>query len=784
MFYNHLRIFRRFQGFSLINLLGLSLSLACCLFIALWLQDELRTDRFHTQGKRIYRIFFNRTYPDGSVSTWWNAAYPLAQVLEDEVPEVDKAVLTNHSSGMLLSYQEQHIRGDGLFASSDFFAVFSFPLLVGDSATVLSDPYHIALSESMATRLFGSDWRSQNVLGQTVIINQDESLQVSGVYADPPHQSTLQFEYLLTMELNLKWFPWNDDFGNHNHQLYALLHADTKATVAEDKANAYVKKRAQNDPFRPVYWFFPFEQLYLHGNIEAGVSEGGRIEYVRMFTAVVLLVLILACINYTNLATARATRRMREIGVRKALGASRGLLIRQFLLESTGLVTVAFVLALLLVQSLLPYFNQLTDKELSIDYGRPVCWLLATGFVGATGLLAGSYPAFLLASFRPVRVLRGKLMPGTGTLSLRRTLVVVQFALSTVLIAGAMLIQRQAHFLLNKPLGLDKENLIAFPMQGGARTHMEAIKQQLLQHPSVVGVTGSNLAPLSISSSNAGIRWEGMAEGQQIEFSHMGVGYDFARTFGIPLVAGRDFSPDFSTDTANFIINETAARMMGLDDPVGTRVEGLNQQGKIIGVIQDYHNQLLYAPITPLMMYLTTPEMLFIKTAPGQTAVALAQLQDVHRQHSAAYPFEYVFPEDELHQLYRDEEVAGTLASYFAALAIIISCLGLLGLASFSAQQRTQEIGIRKVLGASVSSLLMLLSRDYVRLILIALAIAIPVANYLIQEWLQNFAYTVALPWWQWLLPVGVIVLLALATVSTQTFRAATRNPVDSLRDE
>lgn len=785
------RNFWKYKGFTAINVIGLTLGIACSVLILLWVQDELTIDRFHQQSDRIHRVMFNMKYPDGTISTWWNAPYPLVEVLEQNYPDVAYAALVSWSRSQLFSINDRHYQESGIFASPDFFKIFTFPLLQGDPEKLLDDINAVTISETLAAKLFGEDWAAQTVVGKTVQLNieNEGNYIITGVFADIPRQSTLQFDFVLPVELKLKINPWDKDWGNYNNQMFVRLHQQVDTQDFNQKiADVIAQYREDFDSERGgnVAFLFPFGDLYLHGKFENGVNVGGRIAYTRIFSVVAVLVLILACINFMNLATARSARRAKEVGIRKAVGAGKSSLVFQFIGESFLITALALLIALLLTQLLLPVFNDLTQKQLTIDYTQPVYWLTVLALIIITSLVAGSYPAFFISSFNTVKVLKGGKVSGLQAAVFRKGLVVFQFTLSIIMITGAMIVHTQIQYIMDKNIGLDRENVFSYQLQGDGPQHYETIKNTLLQDPNILDVTTANNNPLSVGSSATGMDWDGKKEDEVIEFGHIWVDFDFVKTMGMELADGRDFSKEMGNDSANVILNEAAIEAMGMENPIGKKFNAFGRgDGQIVGVIKDFHSSDMFSTISPLMIILDEwHSSLYIRAAPGKTQEALAAVEKIHQSYNADYPFAYQFLDEQFANMYRSELVMGDLSNYFTFLAIVISCLGLLGLASFTAEQRVKEIGIRKVLGASIGQILVLLSKGYMQLMIIAFVIAIPVANYFLTEWLSSFAYKTEVAWWLYAIPGLVILIIALLTISQQTFKAAVRNPVEALRYE
>jgi ABC-type antimicrobial peptide transport system permease subunit len=756
--------------------------------ILLWIGDELSFDRQHKNADHIYRILFNMKYPDGSINTWWNAPQPLEAVLEEEYPEVENAVVVSWNGDRLLSLDKENYKKKGIYASEDMFEMFETTFLAGDEKTALKDKNSIVITDELAAVIFGNDWQEKEVIGTSLEVNKENLLKITAVVPTPKRNSSIQYEYVIPFEFGLDKQPWNREWGNYNNRMFVKLREGVDLVAFNEKVKDVIKTHHENNAGDEAFAFlYPLEKVYLYGNFENGVSTGGgRIEYIRIFGVVSAFVLILACINFMNLATARSFRRAKEVGVRKVVGAGKKSLILQFVGESIIVTFISMMLAVLLTSLLLPTFNLLTNKELTIDFANLRYWIYGLEFLLITGLLAGFYPAFVISGFKPVKVLKGSLSTSQGTGFMRKSLVVFQFFLSIFMIAGTLVVHLQIDFIMNRNLGLDKENVLVYQLNQESYPHFNTLKNDIIEHPEFERVTTCNQNPLNVGSSATGMEWEGKKEGEEIEFSHLWVTYDFVETLGLELADGRDFSREFASDSSAFLVNEAAVEVMGLENPVGSTFNAFwIEDGKIIGVVKDFHSNSIYSAVEPLIIVMDTePYILYIRTASGKTQEAIEQLAEIHKKYSPSYPFDYYFMNEQYEHMYKSEIVMSSLANYFALLAITISCLGLLGLASLTTAQKVKEIGIRKVFGASVMNVLVLLSRDYVKLIILAFAISIPVINYFITDWLSQFEYKIELGWWMY--PVsGVLVLaIALLAVSWQSFRAAVANPVNSLRDE
>ncbi len=776
------------KGFTAINIVGLTLGLTCSIMILLWIGDELSFDRQHVNGDRIYRIMFNMKYPDGSISTWWNAPQPLEAVLEEEYPEVENAVLISWNGDRLLTLGKENFKRKGVFASEDLFDMFETTFLAGNKETALKDKNSIVITDELAAIIFGSDWQKEQIIGTALQVNKEDLLNITGIVANPKKNSSIQYEYVIPFEFGLDKQPWNREWGNYNNRMLVKLREGVNLAAFNEKVEDVIKTHRENNEGDDAFAFlYPIEKTYLYGNFKDGVATGsGRIEYIKIFGAVSAFVLILACINFMNLATARSFRRAKEVGVRKVVGAGKRSLILQFIGESIIVTLVSMVIAILLTTLLLPTFNLLTNKELSIDFTNPDYWIYGLIFLLITGLLAGFYPAFVISGFKPVKVLKGRLSTSQGTGFMRKSMVVFQFFLSIFMIAGTLVVHLQIDFIMNRNLGLDKENVLVYQLNNESYPHFKVLKDEILQHSEFENVTTCNQNPLDVGSSGTGMQWEGKKEGEEIEFSHIWVTYDFVKTLGLELAEGRDFSPEFASDSSAFLVNEAAVEAMGLKNPIGSKFGAFwIEDGKIIGVVKNFHSNSIYQAVEPLIIVMDTePYILYIRTAAGKTQEAIEQLADIHKKYSPSYPFDYYFMNEQYERMYKSEIVMSSLANYFAILAITISCLGLLGLASLTTAQKVKEIGVRKVFGASVADVLVLLSRDYVKLIILAFVISIPVINYFITDWLNRFQFKIDLSWWMYPTAGLIVLAIALFSVSWQSFRAAVANPVNSLRDE
>jgi len=794
MILNYLKIawrnLLRNKTYSLINITGLALGLAACLAIGLYVQDEFSYDRFHHNFADIYRVVETQKQADGLHPVAVTPG-PLAPSLEGDFPEIVGSTRVGRW-GYLLQREETSIETKSLLiVDQAFFKLFDFEFLRGNPKRVLTNPDEIVISETMAGQFFGADWRKAAVLGQALTLNTEQPLTIVGVVADPPVNSHLQFEALLSYKFVEKYDEWGIKWNSNNYHTYLLLQPGTNAAAFEQKISTQITKHDPEN--KATLQLQPLRDIFLYSQFDFDTDWGKRsdIFYVRIFLAVGLIVMLIAIINFINLATARATQRTREVGVRKSVGALRGSLVWQFLCESFMMTTLAVLLALFIFSSLLPAFNNLVDKQLNFPIGEPELWFAIAGFTLLISLFTGAYPAFYLSSFRPAKVLKGIFEANSGT-GFRRVLVVGQFAMAILLGIATIVIYHQLNFMQDKKLGFDQSQLLYVKLKGDLRQKAAVFKEEIAQLSSVVSTsaTTSNLVDVGNGSN---IDWEGKATGDEFSITQMNVDADFLKTTGMSLASGRNFSASTPSDTSSifgtYLINESAAKRMGwtAETALGKRVNFWGLDGEIIGVVKDFHYRPLRSAIEPFILRFRPKEFYFdllVKTNAGNLTQTLAEVGEIYKANQSNYPLSYGFVDQDLAALYGAERKTSQIVLYFSALAILISCLGLFGLAAFTAEQRTKEIGIRKVLGASVASIVTLLSKDFLKLVLIAIVIASPIAWYAMNEWLADFAYKINISWWVFALAGGLAVGIALLTVSFQSVRAALMNPVESLKNE
>jgi ABC-type antimicrobial peptide transport system permease subunit len=770
--------------FSLINILGLALGIACSLLIFLWIGDEVSIGRHADKGAHLYRIM-EREFTDGKVVADEDTPGLLADELKKQFPEVLLAAGFSWQESHLLSVGDKVARQSGCYAGKDWFKLYPIPLLAGRPATALDSPKSLAISHKLASLYFGGATRA---LGQTIRFDNANEYQVTAVFEDLPANAPEKYEFLLNWQDFLSRNPWAKDWTNGGPKTRILLRPDADIAQFEAKLKWFLKGR--NTDFGPTFYIHLFlqaeEDAYLYSNFKDGYAAGGRIEYVQLLGIVAIFLLVIAGINFMNLATARSVKRAREVGIRKVVGAQRLSLIGQFMGEALLLTSLAFLLALALVGLLLPYFNQLVSKQLLLPLSEPSFFSTLLGLLIFMSFLTGSYPALFLSSLNPVGVLKGTLRFGPGARLFRRGLVVFQFVLSMLLMVGTVIIYQQLDYIQTKNLGYERENLITIPAEGELIKNYPAFKQELLAKSGIQAISYMYANPLGNGNTTESVTWPGKDPNSAISFHNTAVGYDFAKTMKVNFIAGRDFSPAFGTDSTNYLINQAAAKRMGFQDPVGQSLTFWDKPGKIVGLIEDFHFNSLHEPIHPLIIRLADGYYgnILVRTQPGQTRQAVASIETLYKKLNPTFPFTYSFVDSGYEQLYQSEAIVGTLSRIFAAMAIFIACLGLFGLAAFMAEQRSKEIGVRKVLGASVASIVGLLSGDFLKLVLIAIVIASPIAWYNMKGWLEGFAYQIDISFWVIGLAGLLALVIALLTVSFQAIKAALMNPVKTLRRE
>jgi ABC-type antimicrobial peptide transport system permease subunit len=771
------------RRFTLLNLAGLSAGLIGVLLIYLWVADELNVDKFHKNGDRLYEVMAHVKLPDG-IETQESTPYLLARALAKEMPEVEDAV--SFQRGFMegsISAGEKHIKTRRNFADKDFFKVFSYHLISGNKNTVLADKYSVLLSDQLARKLFNS---AENVIGKTIQWENDEQpFRVSGIFEEPSSNSSMKFDILFTYEYFYQSDTANaNNWANSNPISFLLLRKGTNVKPLERKLTGFLHAKYNNSPL--TLSLRKYADRYLYDKYENGIQAGGRIQYVRLFSLIAICILLIACINFMNLSTARAAGRLKEAGIKKVLGAERSSLIFQYISESIAMAFAALLIALLSVILLMPAFNNLTGKQLSLHVdGSFSAALFVIGLL--TGLAAGSYPALYLSGFHPVTALKGKIAGRSrGTLWIRKVLVVLQYSLSVLFIVAVLVIYRQMNLIQTIDLGYNKDNIIAFKNTKNLNDHFTAFMTDVKMIPGVRAAStmdGDMYGNSSGSTEKAS--WEGNTENTKILFTALDIDYGLPDLLGMKIKEGRSFSKEFGSDSLAIMLNEAAVRAMGMKNPIGKSFHVWGAAYHIIGVVKDFHFESLYEKVKPCFMRCNPASgNVVVKIYGGREREAIKKLSTVYSAYNSGLSLDFSFLDKDYESMDRMEERESILLRWFAALALSISCLGLFGLAAFSAQKRQKEMSIRKVAGASSLNIAALLSKDFLNLIMIAVIISFPLSWWIMNGWLNNFAYRVHISWSIFLFAFASILIITAATISFQTIRAALANPVKSLRAE
>ncbi|GAB3524160.1 ABC transporter permease [Emticicia fontis] len=769
--------------------MGLAVGIGVAMLIGLWINDELSFNKSFDNYNKLGQAYMNQTF-NGHIGSQTAVPHPLAKELREKYPDFKDVVMSSWNYGHILGYKDTKFNKQGMHVEPAFTRMFSLKMLKGQQDG-LQEVNSIMLNESLARSLFGDE----DPIGKIIKLDAKANMKVTGVFEDFPHNTEFAEVHLLT--------PWAyyvadeewvkraaDQWDNNSFQCYTQLNDKVEfESLSAKLKNLVLNKRSQEGKVsKPELFIHPMNKWHLYSEFKEGVNVGGRIQFVWLFGAIGIFVLLLACINFMNLSTARSEKRAKEVGIRKAIGSIRAQLINQFLSESMLVVFVAFIIALVLVSITLPWFNDLSSKKMTMLWTNPVFWIISLVFVTITGLLSGSYPALYLSSFEPVSVLKGTFRVGRFASVPRKVLVVVQFTVSVTLIIGTIIVYRQIQYAKDRPIGYDRSGLIYIDMTTpDLYGKYDVIRNDLLNTGMVENMAESSSPVTGIWSSNIGFSWEGMDPNAQPLFGTIACTHDFGKTVGFQLKEGRDFSRTFGTDTSAMILNESAAKMVATKGVVGKFITWNNRKYHVVGIIKDMVMQSPYEPMMPsvFIMDYGWANVISVKLKPSVSAsAALSKVEAVFKKHNPGSPFDYKFVDQEFGQKFATEERIGKLASFFAALAIFISCLGLFGLASFVAEQRTKEIGIRKVLGASVTNLWSLLSKDFVYLVIISCIIAIPIAYYFLNDWLQKYEYRTGISWWIFAVSGGGALAITLLTVSFQAIKAALMNPIKSLKSE
>lgn len=788
-----IRNLMRKKGFSLLNIFGLAIGIACAALIFLWVEDEMTYNHYFKKKDQLYYVMENQTY-DGKTFTFGATPGLLGPALKAEVPGIKNTVRMNWGTRAVFNKEDRSLYADGANVDPEFFDMFSVEFIHGTPTTAFKELYSMVINERLALKLFNS----LDVVGKTVKVDNRQEYVVAGVYKTFPLNAKFQnLDWFAPFEIYLKNNNWLQFWGNNGIQTYVELHPEANVAQVNAKLKNFIKNKAKEAIAEPL--LLSANDWRLRSSFEEGKQSGGRIKYVKWFSLIAWIIIILACINFMNLATARSEQRAREVGVRKVMGSGKGMLISQFLTEAIIMSFASVLLACLITWVALPGFNSIADKHLTLSILKPahLAFILVMGFT--CGLVAGSYPSFYLSSFNPITVLKGLKLPSSGSVAfIRKGLVVTQFIISITLIICTLIIYRQIVHAQNRELGMDKNNLIYMDQQlinvqqnGNLGLHFNAIRNELLSTGLVENATLSNSSAFEVGSNSADFKWPGKDPNKQILIGMNWVTPGYIKTMGMKLAAGRDFYPDGMADSSNVIINEAFAKIISnsSEKAIGQLIDRDNQKLQVVGVIRDYVYNNMYGKSDPLIIFYDpkaeSTSNLTIRFRQGADyKTALARVEAIIKTNNPAFPFEYKFVDDDFAKLFQTENLIGTLAALFAGLAILISCLGLFGLAAYTAEKRTREIGVRKVLGASVASLTALLSRDFLLLVAISCLCAFPLAWWFMNSWLQQFEYRIKIEWWMFAVPGVLALAIALITVSFQAIKAALMNPIRSLRSE
>jgi len=771
----------RNKGFSFINIMGLAIGMASALLLIIWINFEFSTDQFHVKKDRIYQLL-GRSVMNGNKEVWFSTPMVMGPMLKAEYPQVEEVARLNWVGAFVFKAGDKQLQTSGYITDPGFLKMFSLPLLKGDTTTALSGEHSVVLTEKMAKKLFGD----ADAMGRIVRVDSSALFTVTGIMKDLPQNSRFQFDYLIPWSY-MKEVHWeNLDWEANTIQTCILL----KPGVSEEWGNSRLCNviRSHSASAKNEIFLHPIRKWHLYSGFSNGVNTGGSIEFVRLFGIIAGIILLIACINYMNLSTARSAGRAREVGIRKTIGAAKGSLVRQFIGESIGISLVAGLLALVIVQPGLHAFNTLIGKQLEVPYGNPRFWLLAIGFILLTGMVAGSYPAFYLSSFRPMHVLKGIFKGAHNLMTPRRVLVVMQFTAAIVLMICTLVIYRQIDYAQRRDPGYKKDLLAYIYIKGDAEKNYPLIRQAMLNSGVVTSITRTNSPITDIWNWDDTYNWRGKVPTERYMFAKFFTYSDLVKTMGLNLVAGRDIDIDhYPTDSTAVILNQSAVRLMGLRNPLGQQVTNKEGRWHVVGVVKDFIPESPFYDIPPIVCQGNTKgfgTMSFILNKNGANTANIETMRAIFTKYNPDYPFEYYLASKSYSRKFEGQQDFGLLAAVFAGLTIFISCLGLFGLAASMAENRVKEIGVRKVLGASVTTITALLSKDFLKWVLISFIIASPLAWWAMHAWLQDFSYRVNLSWWMFSLAGLLALLVAMGTVGYQAVKAALASPAKSLRSE
>lgn len=783
------RILRKEKTFAFINISGLALAIACSLFIYLWVQDELNFNQHLKDGDRICYVFGNDVVNSGDTVTYPSSSYLLKDFMVEHYPEIEQSAIFSWGNWMAFEKGDMLMEKEGTDASIEAFDMFEIEFVQGGYESMKDNMMTIALAESFADAYFGDRWKNENVVGEVITNEHGQSFEITGIFKNLPKSTDLKFEFVIPHEYRLSQNEWLNEWGNSGSRLFVKLAKGVTAGQANDAVWDAINegRNAEDDRWHRTIFLQPFKDTYLNNRFANGKPNGGRIEYVQLLSYAAILILLLASINFMNMATARSAKRAKETGVRKVLGAFGLDLKGQFFTESVLITLFGLIVALALVVICLPQFNVITDKEVTLDFFTPAFLTSLLGFVIVVGVISGFYPAMYLSSIKTVVSLKGGHKHSKKDKLFRKSLVVFQFMITVFMISGAIAVNQQVSHIQNMNIGLDRFDLIrSWAHEIDPVKDFKVFQDELLKRPGIESVTFSSQDPIDIGSSTGDPKWQGKLDEKGYDFYIIDGMPELIPTLKMELVDGRNFSWNTAMDTANVIINQEAMRLMGLIDPVGMDLEMWGRKGKIIGVVRDFNSTSLHKEMQPVIIRFD-PERthrILTRAKPGETEVAIASLEEVYHMFNPKREFNYDFMDDMFNNYYKSELMVKDLSYYFTVLAIVISCMGLFALVAYTAEQKTKEIGIRKVLGASFGSILGLLTTEFLWLLMISLFVAIPLTFYSVSAWLDGFAYRISLSWWLFGLSGILTLLISFGIIGGHAIRSALTNPVESLRDE
>lgn len=771
------RGFKREKSTFLINLIGFTAGLACTLLIALWINDEVRVDAFNEKDNRLFQVMEHQTYSDKILTTTSTPGL-LAETLKEEFTEIDLAATYTWVYDYTLTVGDKIVPANGIDVGADFFSMFSFPIVHGEKATLLADKHSVVISEELAQKLFDT---AEKAIGKQITIQQTDVYQVTGVF-QKVKASSLQFDFAISIDLLKDTQGWLKSWRNNGPSTVVVLKEGVNEKVFSDRIKHFIKKFYPET--QAELFLLRYSEKYLYGKFTNGKQDGGRIEYVKLFALVAIIIIIIACVNFMNLSTAQAANKAKEVGVKKSVGAERSSLIIQYFTEAILIALLALLLALFVVVLLLPAFNLITGKELAL---QQIGWknlLVFLGIAMGAGLVAGIYPSLYLSGFQPSEVLKGNHRGSMGEVLARKGLVVFQFCTTVILISAVLVIYAQLEYAQSKPLGYNKENLIKFPIEGSVANQMETFLLELKNIPGVQGAASLGHNLVGKNNNTEDLEWKGKIPEESLLFESFRAGYGTLEVLGMEMLSGRSFSEKFHPDTTSIIFNETGIKAMNLKDPIGERVKVYDKEYEIVGVVKDFNFQSLHNRVEPLFITYNVVNTWNIIARLDNTNLeaTIKSIDDLYKRFNPGFPFQYTFQDEDYARMYRSEQRVAKLAIYFSVFAVLISCLGLYGLASFTAERRLKEMGIRKALGATPTSLLVLLSYDFTKLVLVGVGLGLPMAYWLLNNWIDGFAYHIDLSIWFFVVAGVLALVIGWGTVLSKVMYASKANPVDSLR--